>query len=101
MSITIEEIRQRSAASNPFTPAGMVPLAMTLPPIVPVPPVTVAPAVPITEHEITAAELEEWNRRTAPDRTDEADALSDPLWRLANLYDCTNEDGRVVRFVPT
>ena len=48
---------------------------------------------------ITDAELIEWNERTAHDRPD-AEAIADPLWRLAWLYTC-KDGAKWVPFVPT
>lgn len=50
--------------------------------------------------EMTAWELAEWDRRTAFERGD-ADGMEDPLWRLANIYQALQEDGRAVDYVPT
>jgi hypothetical protein len=51
-------------------------------------------------HDLTQAELAEWDRRVAPER-DLEDALADPVWRLSNLYTCTNASGEVVKFIPS
>ena len=50
------------------------------------------------EEVITAAELDEWEVRTHPDRPE---GLDDPLWRLANLYRCLDPDAQDVPFIPT
>ena len=52
---------------------------------------------PLVGYELEAHDLVEWERRTAFERG----ALGDPVWRLANLYECQNQDGETVRFVPS
>ena len=51
-------------------------------------------------YELTPEEIEEWDRRAAPDRPMD-EALGDPVWRLTNLYTCSNPNGEKVKFVPT
>ena len=51
-------------------------------------------------YELTPEEIEEWDRRASPDRPMD-EALSDPVWRLTNLYTCSNPNGEKVKFVPT
>lgn len=46
----------------------------------------------------TAEELVEYARRSDLERED---GLSDPVWRLANLYRCMDDGGKEVAFVPT
>lgn len=49
---------------------------------------------------VTEAEWAEFGRRSHPDRA-HGEAIRDPLWRLCNLYRCTNENGQDVWFTPT
>ena len=51
---------------------------------------------------ITATEQAEYARRTAPDRADgdAMDAMRDPLWRVANLYDILHPKRGVIPFRP-
>ena len=51
---------------------------------------------------ITPAEQAEYARRTAPDRADgdAMDAMRDPLWRVANLYDILHPKRGVIPFRP-
>lgn len=53
----------------------------------------------IDPNAMTPAEAAEWDRRSASDRGE--DGMTDPVWRLANLYVCLDANGQVVRFVPT
>lgn len=50
--------------------------------------------------ELSPEELAEWERRTSPERP-ELEALEDPIWRVANLYQCLTEKGEIVHYVPT
>lgn len=56
-------------------------------------------------YDLTPAEQTEWAARTKPERieTDTAGALRDPVWRLGSgkLYQCLNQNGREVPFIPT
>lgn len=54
----------------------------------------------IDRNAMSAAELAEWDQRTAPDRSP-SEAMGDAVWRLANLYRCTNANGQIVPFRPT
>ncbi len=112
MSVSLEDILRRSAASAgrvteeeesrsesmsmnvEDTPGESV--GACFPEESPAPPERAA----VPDTTLTPAELEEWHRRTAPDRLQE-EALPDPVWRLANLYRCLTEDGRDVPFIPT
>lgn len=49
---------------------------------------------------LSPAELDEWDRRTSPER-DPDEGLLDPVWRLANLYSVKDDNGDIVPFVPT
>lgn len=53
-------------------------------------------------HDMTPAELVEWERRTSLER-EPMEALADPVWRLGSgaLYKCLDENGREVFFRPT
>jgi hypothetical protein len=51
-------------------------------------------------YDLTDEELAQWEARTSPGRPYE-EALRDPVWRLANVYTCTNQNGQQVPFIPT
>jgi hypothetical protein len=51
----------------------------------------------VFDYDLTAEELSAWVVRTDFERA----AFDDPVWRLANIYECQDEDGRVLPFVPT
>ena len=53
----------------------------------------------IDPNAMTAAELAEWDQRTDAARGE--DGMSDPVWRMANLYTCANANGEIVKFTPT
>lgn len=50
--------------------------------------------------EITIAEWEIFEQRTALDREDE-EAMGDPMWRICNLYRCIDYDKQDAWFTPT
>jgi hypothetical protein len=58
-----------------------------------------------TSPDITSAELAEYARRTAPAPFREGKPfppqLQDDLWRIANLYTITTENGEAIQFQPT